>query len=254
MLKLALPILTLSALSACAVRDLTAHLSAEQVLAAVEARYVNAPNITWNSELDTDQESGRKAKARGASGEFSFEGNDKFRIAFKSKDKAKLAVVIQSDGVSAYAIDGDQDERTDFPLRAEFGRILRKLVARTGISLIVQSDVIPFNELIQPDDVARIYPVRGVRFGLDSLMQGRETRMIEYTVELPTPGPVLKMSVWIDRRTLSILRRESAEVGGATLFERTLETVFDYGTRVGGRIIRSSISCPGGPDYLPAVT
>lgn len=222
--KLAFPVLALCALSSCVAADRTADLTAEEVFSAVEARYANAYNVTWSSDLDN------VGTVKTVRAEFSFEGSDKFRIAFKSRDEKEgkdVAGVLQSDGVSAFLITGDPGERTDFSVRGDTGRILRRFFARTGMSLFVRAGYASFNDLMQLEDVTRKFPIRDLRFGLDTLVQGRETRMIEYTLDMHPPGIALKMSLWIDRRTLAILRRESTDEGGGTLFERTLDTVFD---------------------------
>ena len=205
-----------------------AHLSAEELFLAVEERYVNAPNVTWSSVLEEDSNSQKGSKGRiTLRAQVSFEGNDKFRIAMEFQGVKDSRMLLQSDGVHAFMTSGEDGDRTGIPMTEDIGRILRKVVFRSGLAppvLGVGFSVTGFSKL---EDVDRKLPVSGLRFGLDTRILGLETRMIQYTLGLQPGSPPLRVSLWIDRKTLALFRREMSPADGSTSFEVISDTVFE---------------------------
>ena len=221
-------VVVLLALASCAGPQLDPRwsASAEEQLRAIEKRYLDAPSLQWSSEstIELRQLGSEKVTAE-LRVDASFKGSDKFKVACRIKGIQGMAPTIQSDGQRLRMAPGTHgDIGSDKDVPKDSGRIFRVIFFRAGFPPIRPGSVFTNSHLFE--DIDRQLAVSEVRYGPEGRIQDREARAILYELRMKGSDPITQITLWIDLKTLAILKRESRDAKGATTTEMFLTTDF----------------------------
>ncbi|HTF58222.1 MAG TPA: hypothetical protein VK661_13405 [Planctomycetota bacterium] len=200
-------------------------------LKKVEEKYATAKALSVSAEVQiSGKQDGRDIKG-------------KMEVAFRSKGEGKVRAELSgtmndqpvprtmnvSDGKALASIAGmDRPQKKDHALA--LGSWSRRFLVRTGLlgstsslfASVFQSQTVKLEDLFKVSEVTD---------GGWEKYEGRERRVIKFTVASPEPGsPPMKCKIWVDHKTLAVLKRESSQTtptGSVTITETYGEAVFD---------------------------
>lgn len=200
-------------------------------LKKVEEKYASAKAISVSSEIQiTGKQEGRDIKGK-MEGVFRSKGEGKVRAELSGtmNDKPVPQTMNVSDGKALASISGmDRPQKKEHALA--LGTWSRRFLVRTGIlgstsslfATVFQSQSVKLEDLFKVSEVAD---------GGWEKVEGRERRVIKFTVASPEPGsPPMKCRIWVDHKNLAVLKRESTQTtpsGSVTITESYGDAVFD---------------------------
>jgi len=203
----------------------------EDLLKKVEEKYATAKSLSVTAEIQiAGKQEGRDIKGK-MEGTFRSKGERKVRSELSGtvNDQPVPRTMNVSDGKSLASIAGmERPQKKEHALA--LGTWSRRFLVRTGLlgstsslfASVFQSQSVKLEELFKVSEVAD---------GGWEKVDGRERRVIKFTVASPEPGsPPMKCRIWVDHKNLVVLKRESTQTtasGSVTITETYGDAGFD---------------------------
>jgi hypothetical protein len=157
------------------------------------------------------------------------EGKVRAELSGVMNDKPVPQTMNVSDGKALAAMTGmERPQKKEHALA--LGTWSRRFLVRTGLlgstsslfAAVFQSQTVKLEDLFKVSEVTD---------GGWEKYEGRERRVIKFTVASPEPGsPPMKCRVWVDHKNLTVLKRESTQstpTGSVTITETYGDAVLD---------------------------
>jgi outer membrane lipoprotein-sorting protein len=200
-------------------------------LKKVEDKYASAKSLSVSAEVQiSGKQEGRDIKGK-MEVTFRSKGEGKVRAELSGvmNDKPVPQTMNVSDGKALAAMTGmERPQKKEHALA--LGTWSRRFLVRTGLlgstsslfAAVFQSQTVKLEDLFKVSEVTD---------GGWEKYEGRERRVIKFTVASPEPGsPPMKCRVWVDHKNLTVLKRESTQstpTGSVTITETYGDAVLD---------------------------